>query len=170
MPLNDLESTINYWIALLDQYSFEQLTRKYQTNKWSLGQVFMHLIESSNFFLHNANHCLESMQNANEPLSESANNLFLKNELPNIDIEGPASNQATPQPKSIDAIREELTKTKALAISTMLRLQAGEQSGKIKHPGLGYFNATDWFRFTDIHLRHHMDQLPKIKAQLLDPV
>lgn len=167
MRLNDLESTINYWLTVLDQYSFERVTRKYQANKWSLGQVFMHLIDSSNFFLNNANLCLESMQNRDEPLSESANNLFHKNELPNIEIEGPASNQTTPQPESIDAIREALKKTKALAISTMMRLQAVEHSGKIKHPGLGYFSATEWFQFTDIHLRHHLDQLPKIEAQLL---
>lgn len=165
--LNDLESTIDFWLNVLEKYSLEQLTLKYHKDKWSLGQVIIHLIESSTFFLDNANACLQNDLNKDEPLSVSAGSIFLKNELPNVELKGPASNSLTPQPISLALLKEELESLKISASQVRQQLEADADSGKIAHPGLGYFNATQWFQFADIHMRHHIDQLPKIEAQLL---
>lgn len=34
---------------------------------------------------------------------------------------------------------------------------------KTKHPRLGYLNATQWLRFIEIHLKHHLKQLIRIE-------
>lgn len=34
---------------------------------------------------------------------------------------------------------------------------------KTKHPRLGYLNAKQWLRFTEIHLKHHLKQLDRIE-------
>jgi len=34
---------------------------------------------------------------------------------------------------------------------------------KNKHPRLGYFNAEQWLRFIEIHLKHHYKQLQRIE-------
>lgn len=34
--------------------------------------------------------------------------------------------------------------------------------GKTKHPGLGYFNASEWLRFAEMHFRHHLKQKKRI--------
>ena len=36
---------------------------------------------------------------------------------------------------------------------------------KTAHPRLGYLNAEQWFRFTEIHLKHHLKQLKRIDKQ-----
>ena len=35
--------------------------------------------------------------------------------------------------------------------------------GKTQHPGLGYFNATEWLQFATMHLRHHFKQKKRIE-------
>jgi len=34
--------------------------------------------------------------------------------------------------------------------------------GKSKHPGLGFFSASEWFQFAEMHLRHHLKQKERI--------
>jgi len=34
---------------------------------------------------------------------------------------------------------------------------------KTRHPRLGYLNAEQWFRFIEIHLKHHLKQLKRIE-------
>lgn len=34
---------------------------------------------------------------------------------------------------------------------------------KSKHPRLGYLNASQWLRFIEIHLKHHLKQLKRIE-------
>ncbi|KEQ29491.1 hypothetical protein N180_03790 [Pedobacter antarcticus 4BY] len=36
---------------------------------------------------------------------------------------------------------------------------------KVKHPRLGFLNATQWMRFTVVHLKHHMKQLRRIEKR-----
>lgn len=36
---------------------------------------------------------------------------------------------------------------------------------KTAHPRLGYLNALQWLRFTEIHLKHHLKQLNRIARQ-----
>jgi hypothetical protein len=39
-------------------------------------------------------------------------------------------------------------------------------TGKSRHPGLGYFNAGEWLRFIEMHMRHHLRQKERIDAFL----
>jgi hypothetical protein len=42
---------IDYWIDELDHYTFEQICRKPSPEGWSLGQLYMHLIENTNYYI-----------------------------------------------------------------------------------------------------------------------
>ena len=81
-------------------------------------------------------------------------------------IEGPESNNFTPQPENCESIKAGLVnlKNQFFLIKQLLLLK--KISGKKKHPGLGYFNAEEWFQFAEIHLRHHLHQKNKIELHL----
>ncbi|RYE13489.1 MAG: hypothetical protein EOP51_29685 [Sphingobacteriales bacterium] len=36
----------------------------------------------------------------------------------------------------------------------------------VKHPRLGNFNAPEWFRFNEVHLKHHLYQLDRLTPAL----
>ena len=166
MTLNDFDTTINYWIILLDKYSFNQILAKSASNKWSLGQLINHLIESSSFFLQNSKDCLANHENGNQEISSPAREIFRNNELPNIEIEGPESNNFTPQPQNLQALKAGLINLKLEFCLVRDNLLLNQPSGKKKHPGLGYFNAAEWYQFAEIHLRHHIRQKDRIEFHL----
>jgi hypothetical protein len=43
------------------------------------------------------------------------------------------------------------------------KLHLADPAIKTRHPRLGYLNAEQWFRFTEIHLKHHLKQLRRIE-------
>ena len=166
MELNDFDKTIDQWIIALDEYSFKQLLFKNSNNQWSLGQLFVHLIESTNFFLQNIKGCLISHENLNEELSLAAKNIFKNNQLPDIEIKGPESNNFIPQPENPHFIKTGLLNLKNEFSKIKKVMLLSNISGKRKHPGLGYFNAEEWFQFAEIHLRHHFHQKNKLDSLL----
>lgn len=163
---NEVSATIEQCLQALEKYSLPQLSIKYDPKKWSLGQMFLHVVESTDFFLDNVESCLGQMQNAGEPTTERALKVFAANELPDIEIVGPASNDLTPQPESIESLCEGLTHLKLRAVAVGEKLFGDPPSGKVKHPGLGYFSAGEWYQFADIHVRHHLRQLPRMEARV----
>ena len=45
------------------------------------------------------------------------------------------------------------------------KLNQADRKLKTAHPRLGYLNAMQWLRFTEIHLKHHLKQLNRIARQ-----
>ncbi|HEX8040680.1 MAG TPA: DinB family protein [Chryseosolibacter sp.] len=162
MITEEFNSTIDSWIEQLDYYGFPQLRAKPSESAWSLGQVYMHLIESTAHFFEEARRCLSSNDHEHEEASPSAKKMFDNNELPDILIEGPASNRNTPQPDSKDQLIDGLMKLKAELNSLGALMSATEFRGKTKHPGLRYFGAHDWLLFAEMHFRHHLRQKRRI--------
>jgi hypothetical protein len=42
------------------------------------------------------------------------------------------------------------------------QIPASPFKGRTRHPGLGYFDAAEWFRFAGMHFRHHARQKKRI--------
>ncbi len=168
MKLNNFDKTIDQWIISIDEYSLKQFLFKNTNDQWSVGQLFNHLIESTTYFLVNIKGCLISHENLNEELSLTAKEIFKNNQLPNIEIDGPDSNNLTAQPENSDSIKAGLLNLKDEFSQIKKLLLLNKISGKKKHPGLGYFNAEEWFQFAEIHLRHHFHQKNKLDSLLKD--
>lgn len=158
-----LNKTIDLWLLELKYYTLDQLRIKPSSTDWSMGQVYMHLVEAANYHIEQVKACLSSDQNKLENASPEANVMFLNDSFPDAIIKGPRSNDFTPQPETkqqiIDglvAIRNELDGPIALMFSTR------RFSGKTKHPGLNYFDAKEWLQFSDMHFRHHLRQKKRI--------
>lgn len=166
MTSEDIKNTIDIWVKDIEQYSFEQLCTKPSRNSWSLGQVCIHLIDSTNYFLEQIAICLSNNENASEEMTENAKTMFLNNEFPNDLIEGPSSNNNTSQPISKEEILSSLAKIRETIIYYETQIINSKFYGKTKHPGLNYFNAIEWLQFTEMHHRHHLRQRDRIKTCL----
>ncbi len=164
MSLNS--SVFDQWINASRQYTWPQLLRKEAPDRWSMGQLLIHLVESTDFFLENATLCLANPANAEESCTPAGREILFRSQLPDKDIEGPASNKVTPQPLSREEPERELLRLKGVFEERCRQVISQPVSGKIKHPGLGYFNAAEWLQFSEIHLRHHFRQKRKIDAFL----
>lgn len=166
MQMEDLNKTLDFWIGELDQYDFETLCVKPSENSWSLGQVYMHLIENGRFYIEEISQCLAGNQYVDNEPSDIAKQMFTKNELPDEMIEGPEENKQTPQPPDKQYLEESMLGFKREINALAERVSTTAFAGKTKHPGLLYFGAKDWLQFADMHFRHHMRQKKRIDAYL----
>lgn len=98
----------------------------------------------------------------NEESSPGAKKLFLNNGFPDEKIEGAPGNDSIPQPGNKEDLMHCLLKLKEDMNAIKILITQSPYKGKTKHPGLNYFNADEWFRFADMHFRHHVKQKKRI--------
>lgn len=165
MQKKEFNIAIDYWIKCLDSYTLQELRSKPSLNNWSLGQLYLHLINDTNFFIGKIDECINSNENEEQEAHDFAKQLFRDNAFPDITIEGNTNNSFIPQPETKEQLKENL-----LAIKNKMNALAEKidpaMNGKSPHPGLGYFNATEWIQFATIHFNHHVKQQKKIEAFL----
>jgi hypothetical protein len=166
MVTNDFNQTIDDWIQALALYNYAQLCAQPIANSWSVGQVYMHLIEATTYFIKQAKICLTTNDNAAEEMSDKAKVLFLNNTFPDALLEGPPSNARTAQPESKAQLIQGLLNLKQALTDITALLIRSPYKGKTKHPGLQYFNAHEWMQFAEMHFRHHLRQKQRIVASL----
>ena len=158
--------TLDLWIQAVEQNNFERICAKPTPTSWSLGQVCMHLISETSYYLKQIHVCLSTNDNVDKEMTAHAKSMFRNNEFPGELIEGPPSNANTPQPRSKELLLRDLLKVKDELRQVALLLSTNTSLGKTKHPGLHYFNAKEWFQFADMHMRHHLRQKRRIEEFL----
>ncbi|MES2372037.1 MAG: DinB family protein [Bacteroidota bacterium] len=156
---------INTWISELAHCSLERLRIK-PPGSWSLGQVYMHLVADTSFYIEQAKACLNSSDHLTEEASPIAQIMFSNNDFPDEIIEGAPSNAYIPQPESKEQLIKELLNLKEEINRVGVLISQTTVSGKTKHPGLGYFSAEEWLQFAGMHFRHHLRQKKRIDAFL----
>ena len=164
--LSKLDSVLQSWTTNLEEYSADQLFAKPTLADWSIGQLYLHLIETTTFHLEQVVKCLSERMNEKEEAAPEAIEMFLNNEFPDTKIVGSSSNDNTPQPINMEELVEHLMNLRAqLKIIADHFLKAPSQ-GKTRHPGLEYFSAIEWLKFSEMHLRHHLRQKIRIDRYL----
>jgi hypothetical protein len=166
----NLKHTIDFWFHELDQYNFDQLCAQPDPASWSIGQVYMHLVNETAFYLGQARVCLSTNDHATDEANANAQVMFGNNSFPDEVIEGPPSNANTPQPESKDQLKNGLLRLKNEAVQVGALIFSSTFRGKTKHPGLHYFSAAEWLQFADMHLRHHLRQKKRIDFFLGRPM
>lgn len=160
--LDDFNHTIAAYIIELDRYNLAQLCAKPSPTSWSLGQMYLHLIADTRFYLGQIKICISNNDHAEEQAAPHAKAMFARNEFPDEFIEGAPANALIPQPQSKEHLLNELLalKTEMNAVANLI--SGSPFRGKTKHPGLHYFSATEWLQFADMHFRHHLRQKKRI--------
>jgi hypothetical protein len=162
MLIDDLNHTVNVWIKELEKYDFHRLCAKPSPNSWSLGQVYMHLIQDSNYYIDQIKICISNNDNYLEEASPGAKTMFANNDFPDEIIEGAPDNCYMPQPESKEQLLHSLMAVKDEMNNVAIFVSKSSFKGKTMHPGLNYFNANEWLQFAEMHFRHHLRQKKRI--------
>jgi len=161
-PLERFNATIDTWINFLDDYSFEVLIQKPAPGSWSLGQVYVHILSDTPYHIAQMKAALETSDNRDEEMHPNAKSMFDNNGFPDVQIEGPGTDDNTPQPSSKEELLQNLLAIRADVNGLYKSNDFSKSKGKTRHPGLLFFSATDWLRFTEMHMRHHLRQKSRI--------
>jgi hypothetical protein len=160
--IDDFNHTSDAYIIALERYTFAQLCARPSPTSWSLGQMYLHLIADTRFYLEQIKICISNNEHDTEQASPHAKTMFARNEFPDGFIEGAPDNARIPQPESKEQLRNELLSVKSEMNAAAALISDSPFTGKTKHPGLHYFNASEWLQFADMHFRHHLRQKKRI--------
>lgn len=165
MLIEDFNHTIDTWIDAIQQYNFEQLSTQPDANSWSIGQVCMHLVNDTNWFIEQIKICVSDNNNADETMLLIAQTMFLNNSFPDEKLSNPA-NINIQQPQSKEVLLQLFINLKKDMNEVAAQIENSKSKGKTKHPGFNYFNAIEWLQFAEMHLRHHLKQKISIAEYL----
>jgi len=166
MLIDDFNHIIDVWITALEQYGFTRLCAKPSPESWSTGQVYMHLVDDTNYYIEQIKICISSNDNAMEDASPVARTMFRNNAFPDEIIEGAPDNAFIPQPESKQQLMRYLRKLKEDMNTIEILISKSPFQGKTKHPGFNYFNANEWLQLAEMHFRHHLRQKKRIDNYL----
>jgi len=164
------EELAQQYLNQLNNLTMEQITYKLSETDWSLGQMYMHLIQSAlHMQLRNIEAC-RTLQ-VNESKSDmgiktaQGEAIFAQGSFPPIQIAVPASPEYTPkQPLN----KEQLTEGIQLVMKRMKEIEQTLQDipaeNRVAHPRLGSLNALEWFALVEMHYRHHLLQNERLLA------
>lgn len=169
--LQEFERTVQRYLNELENLDMEQLLKKPSEEEWSIGQMIIHLINSAQFMhLRNVDLCLtgnDSDLSQSGEKTENGKAAFELGSFPPIRIKVPASPQYTPQQPDR---KEQLTEGIINVVERMKRTEANlsqtPEQKKLDHPGFGALNAKEWFLLVEMHFRHHLLQLDRLKCEL----
>jgi hypothetical protein len=164
--IEQFDHTLNVWIDGFERYDNHQLCMPPHPDSWSIGQVYIHLIEETQYFFQQVETCLMHDENAAEKMTAEAEKWFQNNSYPNEKLKGPPDLPMPHQPGSKTQLREDMQQLKEALDVIGKKIIGSDNTGKTKHPGHNYFNATEWFQFAEMHLRHHFRQKARIDTFL----
>lgn len=169
--LQRFKDTAFYYMRELDHVSIEQLKWKTGEDEWSIGQMYQHLINSALYMhLRNIESCImmneNSMAYVTEKTREGAE-IFEHGGFPPIRIKVPPSPQYTPQqPESKEQLIQELNIVIHRMEDMEPKLETIPNEHVVTHPKFGALNAKEWFLLIEMHYRHHLLQLDRLKKHL----
>jgi DinB family protein len=166
MVIENFNRTIDIWIDALERYDYTQLTTKPLPTSWSIGQVYMHLLDDTTYYIEQIEVCVANNDHASEHATSAGKIMLLNNDFPNEMLGGAPSNAYMPQPESKEKLIRDFLNLKAAMNNAAALISESLFHGKTKHPGLGYFSAKEWLQFADMHLRHHLRQKKRIDTFL----
>jgi hypothetical protein len=167
MLIDQFHETIDDWISSLDRYSLAELLFKPGPESWSIGQVYMHLLNETRYYIMQMEECLTTDEHAGETMKEAGVTMFTNNAFPDARIKGePGSIAKIQQPSGLVQLKQEMVELKKDMNQIWEKILRQQTNGKTRHPGLGYFNSKEWFQFAEMHLRHHLRQRSRIEKAI----
>lgn len=163
------ETIAQQWITDLDQYSEEQFLRKPDEHHWSIGQVYVHLIQSAkNFHFKQIQLCIDrqgtEMKGGKKPPGILS---YFLGFIPPVRVHVPPSPTYTPaQPSGKEQIAERLREVIREMNEIRSAVESASPNQKTVHPGFGYLNAQEWYRLIPMHYRHHRRQQKRLNTLL----
>jgi len=154
----------------LDQYSLQQFKHKPAPDRWSVGEVYTHLIRATLLYnLRMVDRCLSNLDNSDVPSKPHSQADFDANEMAPVKVKiPPTPGYDPPMPESIEKVQLDIDATLSRMLATRDKLISVPNSGKIEHPNYGFIDAKQWYQVIGMHWKHHIMQLDELDDQLFD--
>jgi hypothetical protein len=157
-------NSVNEYSNFIINVSEEDFQKNPEGGGWSYSEVYSHLFQSNLGSLIAAEKCINGTgERSRKRANWVVRAILFFGYLPPGKIKAPARIAAMVSKIDKEQARNLIVRFKSRLTDICPRIEKASPDIKIKHPRLGLLNAKQWFRFIEIHTRHHQKQLERIK-------
>ncbi|MFD0765873.1 DinB family protein [Mucilaginibacter lutimaris] len=165
-----IDAALDTYRNLLDGFTNERFTQTPPMGGWSYAEVYDHILKASM----GATIALERCTNNNCPPTKKGMNFWgcyvmLTGIFPPGKSKVPdnMADKLTPARINIEEAKNLIIKIRKRIDGVTGLIANANKNTRWLHPCLGMLNAAQWFKFTRIHLEHHLKQLERIKSDFV---
>ncbi len=166
--MNDSVTIIEQYRRNLDQYSIEQLRFKYSDNVWSVGQMYIHVIEVAEEYIGHIESCTKATHKEPGGKTEDGTKAFAEKEWPNIRVKLEQPPNETRNPEGKDEIKAGLEKVLEKLAYWAGCIDGANPACKVRHGWFGWLNAREWLEMVGMHSSHHFRQKAMLDEKLVE--
>lgn len=166
--LKQLEVLLDHYQRKIAEYMPENFVKTGTGEEWSMGQLYTHLLDSSQFFRYQVRCCLQQEKGQEGGDKTAAGeNIYQYESFPPIKIKIPeAWRGADPIAQAQEAYPPRLEEERHKLTLLLAPLQTDAGVYKTFHQVCGWLNGLEWFKMAEMHWRHHLRQQQEIEKTL----
>ncbi|RPK31354.1 hypothetical protein EDO6_01981 [Paenibacillus xylanexedens] len=168
MLKNDSLAIIEQYKRRLAGYTIDQLQYKSKEDVWSVGQMYIHVIDVAEEYINHIQTCTMATQEKHGGKTEAGTKAFNEKVWPDVRVklEEPVNRTRNPDSKEeiIAGLEQVIKKLKYWEE----HVHGTNQACKVCHGWFGWLNACEWFEMIGMHSRHHLRQLAKLEQRLAE--
>ncbi|MCF8567329.1 DinB family protein [Alicyclobacillus tolerans] len=162
IALEQLDEVIGIYVSSLDLYTMEQLRYKPTADKWSLGEMYDHIINAAlNIYFPAIIKCKNEPKEDATSKTQAGEEIFKLGAYPDKKVKNTMGSPKAPNDKQ--QLYDGLGKIKVKAHDMLPTVITAQPEAKVMHPRLGALNAEEWFLLVGMHLRHHLRQKEELE-------
>ena len=163
----ELEKSLRFYEEFLKTVSEEAFSSTPPSGGWSYAEVYSHITNVNYISAIAAEKCLNKVAEIKTRKPDWRVRLILfLGKFPPGKIKAPATVEESVKKFTKEEAANFLIKVCKKLDNLIPQYKKFDSNYKVKHPRLGYLNATHWLRFMVLHTKHHQNQIIRIKREL----
>jgi hypothetical protein len=159
---NSLNTIAEQYRTKLMQIEDQQFQKTPPIGGWSYSEVYAHIWDASLLSLEPVKNSIKGIGKEEKTKLIPKLILFF-GRLPPGKFKVPKTLESRVRKISKEEAEDFINRFLEELVADYSRINKASLKLKNPHPRLGYFNATQWLRFIEIHLKHHFKQLQRIE-------
>jgi len=168
MLKNDSLAIIEQYKRSLAGYTIDQLRYKSQEDVWSIGQMYIHVIDVAEEYIDHIQTCTMATQEKHGGKTEDGTKAFIEEVWPDVRVKLEEPVNRTRNPNSKEEIIAGLEQVLKKMRYWEEHVHGTNQVCKVRHGWFGWLNAREWFEMIGMHSRHHLRQKARLDEKLVE--
>lgn len=159
-----LLKSIEFYEGLLNKMTDEEFLLSPAEGVWSCAEVYSHIMQANLYSLTAIEKCTAGTGKITlKRIHWIAGLILFFGRFPPGKFKVPKSMAGMVAKMSREDARNLTLKFKHRLLETVPKIKKAAPAQKVSHPRLGMLNAPQWLRFIEVHTRHHIRQLDRIR-------
>ena len=162
-----LIKAVKHYETFLTEVSEEMFTQNPPDGGWSFSETFSHIFQANLASLIAVEKCVIGTGVFSERRTRwQVSAILFFGRFPPGKFKAPEQIASMVKKLSKEEVANLIIKFKNRLTELKNKVEKADKYQKVKHPRLGLLNSRQWFRFIEIHTKHHIRQLNRIKREL----